>query len=104
MSRWQHFRERFSALRSGPALDALLAQAQPDQSLADRVARVEDLLAWVRRDVPATRIRLLLQILERQPEARTRVGQTLRYLVRDTQALDLFADTGLPRGVAFRHE
>ncbi len=104
MSWWQHFRDRWASLRGRPALDALLTHARPDQSLAERVAWVEDLLAWVRRDVPATRLRLLLQILERQPEARVRVGQTLRSIVRDTQALDLFADTGLPRGVAFMHE
>ena len=104
MSWWQHFRDRLASLRSGPALDALLTHARPDQSLAERVAWVEDLLAWVRRDGPATRMRLLMQMLERQPEARARVGQTLRSIVRDTQALDLFADTGLPRGVAFMHE
>jgi site-specific recombinase len=104
MSWWQHFRDRLGSLRAGPALDALLAHADPSQPLAERVAWVEDLLTWVRRDAPAQRVKLLLQILERQPEARTRVGQALRSIVRDTQALDLFADTGLPRGVAFMQE
>jgi site-specific recombinase len=95
---------RLRELRSGPALDALVAHAQPDQPLAERVMWAEDLLTWVRRDVPATRLRLLFQILDRQPEARTRFARTLRSLVRDTQALDLFAGTGLPRGAAFLHE
>ena len=104
MSVWQHFRDRWVSMRGGPALDALLAQARPDQSLAERVAWAEDLFAWVRRDAPATRLRLLLQLLERQPEARQKVGQTFRSIVRDTQALDLFADTGLPQGSGFTHE
>ena len=104
MSWWQQFRDRLASLRGRPALDALLTHAHPDQSLAERVAWAEDLLAWVRRDVPTTRLRLLIQLLERQPEARRRVAQTLRSIVRDTQALDLFADTGLPRGAAFTHE
>ncbi len=104
MSRWQHFRDRLASLRGKPALDALLAQARPDKSLADRVDWAEDLFAWVRRDVPATRLKLLLQLLERQPEARERVAATLRSVVRDTQALDLFVDTGLPRGAAFTPE
>ncbi len=104
MNWYTRLRERISAMRSGPALDALVAQAQPDQSLAERVMWAEDLLIWVRRDVPATRLRLLFQILDRQPEARTRFARTLRSLVRDTQALDLFAGTGLPRGTAFVHE
>ena len=101
---WQQFRERWASLRGRPALDALLAHARPDQSLAERVAWAEDLFAWVRRDVPATRLRLLFQLLERQPEARQRVAQTFRSIVRDTEALDLFADTGLPSGTGFTRE
>jgi site-specific recombinase len=104
MSRWQHFRDRLASLRGKPALDALLAHAYPDKSLAERVEWAEDLCEWVRRDEPATRLKLFLQMLERQPEARERVAQTLRSLVRETQALDLFADTGLPRGAAFTPE
>ncbi len=104
MSWWQHFQDRLVSRRGGPALDALLAHARPEHSLAERVAWAEDLLEWVRRDVPATRLRLLLQLLERQPEAHLRVAQTLRSIVRDTEALDLFADTGLPQGAGFTHE
>jgi site-specific recombinase len=104
MSWWQQFRDRLAGLRGQPALDALLAHARPDEPLAERVAWAEDLLMWMRRDVPATRLRLLLQILERQPEARKHVAQTLRSIVRDTEALDLFADTGLPSGTSFTSE
>ncbi len=104
MSWLQSFRDRWASKRTGPALDALLAHARPDHSLAERVAWAEDLFAWVRRDMPATRLRLLFQLLERQPEARQRVAQTFRSIVRDTEALDLFADTGLPQGAVFTHE
>jgi site-specific recombinase len=104
MNWWQQFKDRLASLRGHPALDALLAHARPDQSLAERVAWAEDLLMWMRRDVPATRLRLLLQILERQPEVHKRVAQTLRSIVRDTEALDLFADTGLPSGTGFTRE
>ena len=101
---WQYFKDKLASLRGRPALEALLTHAHPDQPLADRVAWAEDLLSWVRRDVPATRLRLLLQLLERQPEAHQCVAQTLRSIVRDTEALDLFADTGLPQGAGFMHE
>jgi len=101
---WQQFQARLAAMRGGPALDALMAQADPDQPLFDRVVWAEDLLAWVRRDAPKKRLKLLLQLLERQPEARQRVAGTLRSIVRDTEALDLFADTGLPQGSGFTHE
>ncbi len=82
----------------------MLAHADPERPLPERVAWAEDLISWVRRRTPETRLRLLLQILDRQPEAQLRVAQTFRSLVRDTQALDLFADTGLPRRAAFSHE
>ena len=93
-----------SGLRRQPALDALLAHADPTQPLPERVAWAEDLVSWVRRRSPEKSLRLLLVIHERQPETRLRVARTFRSLVRDTQALDLFADTGLPRRVAFSHE
>jgi len=104
VSAWQQLRQRISWLGRQPALDALLAHADPTRPLLERVAWAEDLIAWVRRRSPGKTLRLLLQILERQPEARLRVALTFRSLVRDTQALDLFADTGLPRRVAFSHE
>ena len=84
---WQHFKDRLASLRGRPALDALLTHARPDQPLAERVAWAEDLLSWVRRDVPATRLRLLLQLLERQPETHQRVALTLRSIVRDTELI-----------------
>jgi len=93
-SLWQYLRNRLASLRRRPAMDALLAQARPDRPLAERVEWTEDLLEWLRRDEPMGRLRLLLQLLERQPEARLRVAKTFRSIVRDTEALDLFADTG----------
>lgn len=104
MISWSQLKERWANQRGGPALDALLTHANPNQSLAARMEWAEDLFAWVRRDGPAMRLKLLLQLLERQPDVLLRVSQTLRSIVRETQALDLFAETGLPRGAAFSHE
>lgn len=104
MFRWKTLFNRLRVAGNHPALDALLANADPSGPLAERVAWAEDLVAWVRRRTPQTSLRLLLQILDRQPEVQLRVSQTFRSLVRDTEALDLFADTGLPGRVAFSHE
>jgi len=41
----------------------------------------------VRRDVSAKRLRLLLQLLERQPETHQRVALTLHSIVRDTELI-----------------
>jgi site-specific recombinase len=104
MTLWNKLKERLASLRGRPALDALLAHANPNHPLAVRLEWAEDLFAWVRRDVPTTRLKLLLQLMERQPEARERVAGTLRSVLRETHALDLLADTGLPKGAAFSHE
>lgn len=87
-----------------PGLDSLLTGIEPDSALSDRVAWLERLLSWVRRDIPSQRLRLILQILDHQPELRTRVAATLRSVLHETQALDLFAETGLPRAAGFFRE
>ncbi len=104
MSWLNKFKERLAIWQGRPTMDTLLSRANPTLPLSARLDWAEDLLAWIRLDVPATRLRLLFKLLERQPGTREQIGRTLRSLVRDTQALDLFTDTGLPRGAAFSHE
>jgi site-specific recombinase len=100
--RWlTSLRERWRTLVQPPSLDLLLARPDPAAALAERIEWAEDLLAWLRQDQPDTRLRLVFQVLERQPETRLRIARTLRSLLRDTQALDLFAETGLPRASGF---
>ena len=76
----------------------------PEASLPDRVAWLEKLLVWVRRDSPADPLRLLLQILDHQSETGYRVSATLRSLVRETEALEFFTETGLPLATGFVRE
>jgi site-specific recombinase len=104
MSRWEQIRQRIARVGTQPALDALLAHVDSNRPLPERVAWAEDLVVWIRRRSPEKSLRLLFQILERHPEVKLRVAQTFRSLVRDTEALDLFADTGLPRRIGFAHE
>lgn len=99
--RW--FERRFHWNLS-PALDVLLAHADPSLPLPERIAWAEDFFAWVRGHNSEKGLKWLLQILGRQPEVRTRVARTFRSIVSDTQALDLFADTGLPNRMAFLQE
>lgn len=106
LRRWQVFRRR------RPALDVLLEQADPAASLQDRLYWLSGLLQWLLSDAladsqgtdaaepgktrPLVRLKLVLQVLERHPECCARAGATLRSLVHDTDAVDLFADVGLP--------
>lgn len=87
-----------------PGLDSLLAGIGPDAPLAERLAWLGRLLSWVRQDVPEQRLRLILQILDHQDSLRRTVAATLRSVLQETQALDLFAETGLPRAAGFFRE
>ena len=92
-------------------LDALLATPSPDARIEERLLFLVRLLRWVRApirilDVAASaderaspqqvRIRFLLRTLDRNERWKLDVARTLRTIVRDTNALDLFAESGMP--------
>jgi site-specific recombinase len=94
-------------------IDWLIAGARADAALADRVAWLEQLVAWIRgrgrsaaldAPSPATRLRFFLQVLERHPAYRADVGRLVRETLREMDAVGLLCDTGLPRGGAFFQE
>ncbi len=99
------------------SLDFLLSSAPSALSLDDRLAWLVELARWVRTqktiklegpasEVPpqVVRARFLLNVLDRNPEWKLQVARTLRSIVRDTNALDLFCDTGMPRQLGFLSE
>ncbi|MFI5301165.1 MAG: hypothetical protein ACHREM_24030, partial [Polyangiales bacterium] len=92
-------------------LDTLVAHASPERRVEERLLFLVRLLRWVRSptrivdastapltDAPAQhgRIRFLLHVLDRNEESKRAVSRTLRSIVRDTNALDLFSETGMP--------
>ena len=114
--------------RERKALDYLLAHADPSAPLPDRVEWLIELLRWVRlhrppadaerdhggtaatengsrRDpvlrVRVARVRFLLQLVDRHPEWKSALANTLRSVLRDSHGLRLFATTGLPREYRF---
>lgn len=100
------------------ALDGLLARADPAAPLEVRLAWLATVVGWVsraagldggERAVPSrpaqvTRLRHLLNVLDRNPEWKAAVARTLRSTLRDADALELFCETGLPREPAFWSE
>jgi site-specific recombinase len=100
LSRWRAARD------ASHQLDSLLAQADPGAPLATRNEWLMELGYWLRRPTPATgeatgsysehtRLRFLLQVLDRNEAQAARFGATLRSLLRDNDARSLFADTGM---------
>jgi site-specific recombinase len=94
-------------------IDWLVSGADADAPLAERVAWIEHLLAWIRARggadaegaaAPATRIRFFLQVLARHPDRRLAVSLLVRTTLRELSAIGLLCETGLPRASAFFQE
>lgn len=104
-----------SADSKGPTvgIDWLVAGARADAALAERVAWIEQFMAWIRARggadaegaaAPATRIRFFLQVLERHPDRKIAVSLLVRNTLRELSAISLLCETGLPRASAFFQE
>ncbi|MFO1396323.1 MAG: hypothetical protein U1F48_04595 [Burkholderiales bacterium] len=93
-------------------VDWLVGGARADAPLAERVEWLEHVAAWVRAGhdagdgavTPATRLRFLLQVLDRNAERRTEIGRLVRDTLREMDGIGLLCETGLPRAHAFLHE
>lgn len=94
-------------------IDWLVAGARADATLTERVAWIEQFLAWVRARggadaegaaAPATRIRFFLQVLERHPDRKMAVSLLARNTLRELSAIGLLCETGLPHASAFFQE
>ncbi len=92
-----------------PSLDVLASSASPDLALEERLNWLVDVAQWVRRpghseeaqpvnmSMQSGRLRRFLDMLERNAEWKLAVARTLRSIIRETQAVALFSETGLPR-------
>lgn len=119
LTRWRAARD------ASHQLDSLLAQADPNAPLGVRNEWLMEVGYWLRRPSPATantsadgeagasvpsthsehaRLRLLLQVLDRNPAQGERVGAVLRSILLDNDARSLFADTGMSASPALAGE
>ena len=102
-SRWRAARE------ASHQLETLLAQADPAALLGARNEWLMELGYWLRRPTPGivtvsdpattfsehTRLRFLLQVLDRNSAQAERFGATVRSILKENDARSLFADTGM---------
>jgi site-specific recombinase len=96
-------------------LDSLLsAPPAPEALLRKRLEWLTDLIQWIRSpgmikseldfesgQPQAIRAKILMFILERNPDWKKNVAILLRSIIRDTTALDLFVNTGVPNQQGF---
>ena len=99
------------------ALDGLLSRAVASDPLEARLDWLAAVVAWVGRPASldalaaaaarapqATRLRHLLNVLDRNPEWKRSVARTLRATLDEADALELFCETGLAREPSFLGE
>jgi site-specific recombinase len=109
-SRFKTWLDRFAGRNAAlPTLDVLASSASPGESLENRLNWLVDLAQWVRRpgheeeksngevQIQAGRLRRFFDMLDKNPEWKKQVAQTLRSILKETTALELFCATGLPR-------
>jgi site-specific recombinase len=102
--------DRYAGRRAAlPSLDLLVSAAVPDQALEERLNWLVDVAQWIRRpghdeqappanmSLQSGRLRRFLDVLERNPQWKLAVAKTLRSIIRETRAVALFSETGLPR-------
>jgi len=104
-------------------LDYILSSAKPNARLSERIEWLANLLAWIRQEAEVaeakqatgrdpdslgrlqnTKIRFVLQVLQRHEDWRTQVAKTIRSVIKDTDALELFSHLGLPGDSGLMHE
>ena len=81
-------------------LDILLGQAPTaSASRQQKLEWLRQLVNWIRADRLSTktvRLRMVIQVLNRNPELMDNVSSTLRSIIRETRSLELFMNVGIP--------
>ncbi|HVJ64657.1 MAG TPA: hypothetical protein VM901_05330 [Bdellovibrionota bacterium] len=99
-------------------LDVILGHANATAPLAERLEWLIELFQWLKSPgrielakdeyktgvVQATRIRYLLLMLDKNPQWKASTSATLRSILRETKAMNLFCATGLPSEASFFSE
>lgn len=108
LNRWLLYKRRASIHSD---LDILLAAAKENRKLEDILQWLVKLVRWIRHDgslelqseigserVPLARLKYLFMVLDRNPEWKKDVAFKLRTVVRKVNGLELYTETGLPKG------
>src|SRR5512140_2513084 len=104
-----------ASAKPSPQLVTLVAALHADTSLAKRLDGLEDVARWV-IEVPALnrlirpaalqvkRLESLVALLRTDAQLRQRLSDTLGSVLRDTSAVHLFSEAGLPSDRGFTSE
>ncbi len=111
----QIIRKWMTASQQRVGLDILLGQAPPPtEPLRQRIHWMTQLVQWVRtvgpsatelasksKSIQLVRLKHMIQVLDRNLSLKAQVGATLRSIIRETRALELFMHVGIPNEHGF---
>jgi site-specific recombinase len=99
IERWR----KSSIARGG--LDSLLGNAPvPEKSLRERLIWFSKTVHWITTgtsSLQVARLRYIFQILGKNPDLKKKVAETIRSIIADTSALELFMNVGIPNEQGF---
>jgi site-specific recombinase len=110
VQRWRHF------FKHRTCVETLLSNTPTHAtSLRRRIEWLGDLVNWIRIEgdnraetnhsprghFQNTRLKYLLQVLDRNPDYHSKVGECLRSILDDTQAMEFFMHVGVPNQQGF---
>src|SRR5512145_1076937 len=115
---FEKLRYRLARQFTPHGLDAILSHANPSGTFEERLRWIASLTRWIGRRTPLpadgskerslpgpqTRLRYVLNLLDRNPEWKRRVGRTLRSVLEETDSLELLCEAGIPREPSFLSE
>jgi site-specific recombinase len=87
------------------SLDLILSEARPEWSLEKRIEWIQKLVKWIRytdffaldaEKIPSTKIKLILMVLERNPELKNNISKLLTLTLQELSAVEFFCEVGLP--------
>lgn len=87
------------------SLDLILADIRPEASLESRIEWIHKLVKWIRstdlfeiepEKIPATKIKYLFMVLERNPETKSKVKKIFISTLQELSCIEFFCEVGLP--------
>ncbi len=87
------------------SLDLILTEANPLASLEERIEWIQKLVRWIRNTelfnvdpekIPATKLKYIFMVLERNPETRNKISLILTSTLQELRSIEFFCEVGLP--------
>lgn len=91
------------------SLDIILTAVNPEASLEARLEWIQKLIKWIRstdlfeiepEKIPATKIKYLFMVLDRNPESKRKVQALLTNTLQELTSIEFFCEVGLPSQIS----